>query len=156
MLQDFRFIGQPLPGIHSGRIPELWQLVVQFYCSCHVRRWIHAVIHIFTFQDGFGCWGNSDWHFLAYSWATNWAWKGDEFTPNTTCQVPCRSPNLVQEAMIRVMFWLDLDLQIHFFDVTHHSYHHNYGLPASKHAFISNFTHFPSFHVVEYNSRVSE
>ena len=28
--------------------------------------------------------GNIDWCLLACYWATNWAWKGDEFTPNTT------------------------------------------------------------------------
>ena len=35
-------------------------------------------------------------------------------------------------------------------------FYYNYSLFASKRAFISNFSHFPSLHVVEFNSRVSK
>ena len=35
-------------------------------------------------------------------------------------------------------------------------FYYNYSLPASKLGFISNLSHFPSFHVVEFNSGVSK
>jgi len=35
-------------------------------------------------------------------------------------------------------------------------FYYNYSLPASKLGFISNLSHFPSFHVVEFNSSVSK